>query len=308
MRKAVYKLMLCLILAIALFACTVSVSAMEPVDTERPASLTLQYRRGEECFEGLTVKTYRIADVYADGTFQLCGAFRDYPISIYGITTAAEWKTVAATLDAYTAGDAIAPDLAAETDSEGKVAFEDISAGMYLTLGIRVENEGVVTIFETFLTVIPQTTEEGHNYDITAYPKCSIYEPTPDEVEYKVIKQWKDGGNDDKRPEFIEIDILCDGEKVRQEKLSTENDWSYSWSAPDNGAKWQAVERNVPDGYTVTVSEKGSTIVVTNSYEGNAEKPPQTGDSFVILHYVIPMAVSGAVILILAVCRRRKEA
>ena len=305
MKKAIYKLSVCLILAFALIC---SVSAAAPVDPERPSSLTLQYKSGEEYFEGLEVKTYRVADVYEDGTFELCGAFKDYPISIYGITTQAEWKTVAAALDAFAAGDSIAPDLTAVTDGEGKVAFENITAGMYLTIGIRVENEGVVTIFETFLTVVPQITDGEHNYNVTAYPKHTVYEPAPDEVEYKVLKQWKDAGNTDARPEYVEVDILCDGEKIESKKLSAENNWSYSWSAPDNGAKWQVVERNVPEGYTVSVIEKGTSIVVTNTYENNVMPPPQTGDSLVIWHYVIPMALSGVVIIALALWRRRKEA
>ena len=305
MKKAIYKLVICLVLAFVLIC---SASALNPVDPEKPASLTIQYHSGEERFEGLTVKTYRVANVCEDGTFELCGAFKDYPISIYGITSQAEWKTVAYALDSFIAGDSIAPDLTAETDADGKVSFRNITAGMYLTLGVRVENEGVVTIFETFLTVVPQMTDDEHNYDVTAYPKRTVYQPTPDEVEYEVVKQWKDGGNAEMRPEYIEIDILCDGEKVTSEKLSADNNWSYSWSAPDNGAKWQAVERNVPEGYTVTVTEKGSTIVVTNTYENNVTPPPQTGDTLILERYILPMIITGAFIVVLALWRRREEA
>lgn len=303
------KLIALLITGIILtFALIVPALAASPVDVERESSLELRYKAGDELFEGLEIKTYKIADVFEDGTFELCGAFEGYPISIHGITSQAEWKTICATLSAYAVADNVEPDLVGVTDGNGFVKFENIRPGLYLTLSVRVDIDGNVTIFENFITVVPQLSDEGdHNYNVTAYPKYERFIPADKDIEYKVVKQWKDNSSS-QRPQSVDVEILCDGKSALTVKLSAENDWSYSWIAPDDGRKWQAVERNVAEGYTVTVNEKGSTFVVTNSLDGDVPPPPQTGDTFVIWYYVIPMAISGLVVIAAALLRSRKEA
>ena len=304
MKKLISLLLVSIILALAL---VVPSFAVTPVDVERESSLELQYKAGDELFKGLEIKTYKIANAFADGTFELCGAFEGYPISIYGIESQAEWKTITATLAAYCAADNVQADLEGVTDENGFVKFENIRPGLYLTLSVKNDNDGDVTIFENFITVVPQLSDEGdHNYNVTAYPKYERFIPEDKDIEYKVVKQWKDNGAS-QRPKAVDVEILCEGETVETVKLSAENDWSYTWIAPDDGSNWQVVERNVAEGYTVTVSEKVSTFVVTNSLDGDVPPPPQTGDTFVIWHYVIPMVLSGLVVITVALLRGRKE-
>lgn len=305
MKKTITAFCICLILALFI---SQAAYAATPIDPERTSSLTLQYRYGENCFEGLQIQTFRVAEVFADGTYALCGDFRDYPVNIYGITSQGEWNTIASTLAAYAAADQLQPACTAMTDETGTVAFTDILPGMYLTLAVKVETQARITQFESFLTVVPYPSEDGdHNYDVTAYPKCSVHTPEPGELEYKVVKQWKDDGNTAKRPEYVEVDILKDGVVAFTQKLSSDNHWSYSWTAPDDGSKWQAVERNVPADYTVTVVENGNTIIITNVYEGEPIDPPPTGDTTVLWPFAIVMGLSGGIAMILAVWFKRKE-
>ena len=46
--------------------------------------------------------------------------------------------------------------------------------------------------------------------------------------------------------------------------LSEKNQWSYTWNAKE-GSSWTAAERNIPEGYTVTVGKRENTIILTNT-------------------------------------------
>jgi len=306
MKKLISLLLGCLLVAVLAVSGSVPALAAEPVDTDCPASLTLQYKYGGEYFEGLEIKTYRIADVFEDGTFELCAPFDSLPVSIHGITTQTEWKVITSTLAIFTVADELEPTLSALTDEEGFVKFENILPGMYLTLSQKVVTESQSTEFESFITVIPSPDEDGnHNYNVTAYPKCDARILTPDEIGYKAVKQWNDTGYTEKRPEFVNIDIYKDGVLQSTEKLSAENDWCYSWTAPDDGGVWQAVERSVPEGYTVTVSESGNTLIITNTYDYGDSDAPQTGDTLVMWPYILIMCLAGGTVITIAVYRKR---
>ena len=302
------KLISALLAFILILALSVSIAAADPIDTKKESSLTLVYKFNEKYFEGLEIKTFKIAEVFEDGTFELCSPFDMMPVSIHGITTQEEWNIVTSTLASYAKADKLEPDAKAVTDENGTVKFEKLSPGMYLTLGAKMETENEITKFENFITVIPsEKPEGGHNYDVTAYPKCESFIPTVDEVTYKVVKQWADTGYTEKRPESVEIDILRDGELYKTERLSPENNWSLSWTCENDGAEWQAVERNVPEKYTVTVSTKVKTIIITNTYDDPDSSAPQTGDTLVLLPYILATGFAGGVIVIIAIWRKRTE-
>ena len=196
------KRTLSILLCVLIFAAAVSpsVCAITPIDTRRPSSLTLQYTHGGKYFEGLNIRTYRIAEVFADGTYALTGDFASYPVKIYDVTSQSEWRSIATTLAAYAEADDIEPTCTGITDEWGMVSFTDILPGMYLTVSVTSVDGATVTIFETFLTVVPHPSEDGdHDYDVTAIPKSDSY-TTGGDIEYKVIKLWKDEGGTDKRP------------------------------------------------------------------------------------------------------------
>lgn len=306
MKNIIKAIALSFFCAAIILGLSLAALAVEPVDTEKSAALTVQYKRGEAFFEGLEIETYKIADVFEDGTFELCAPFADYPVNIHGITSQTEWKKIAETLAAFAAADKIEADLSAVTDGTGTVKFEDIKAGMYLTLSERVETEKDVTVFENFITVLPAMGEdEGLEYNVKAFPKCAEYEIKPVEKEYNVIKLWKDTAPQ-KRPETVKIDILKNGELFASVVLSDENNWSHTWKAVDDNSNWQAVEREVPDGWTVTVEEKGDTIVVTNTSQYTENNAPQTGVVEVLWPYALAACFAGVVILMLAAVRKRK--
>ncbi len=302
--KKLLVAMLAAVILVASFGVAVSAEAINPSEK---SSLTIQYKYGENFFEGVSVTTYRVAEIFPDGTFDLCGGFAGYPINIYGITSQNEWRGVISALASYAVADALSPTAVAVTDENGIVKFEDLLPGMYLTLSVRVETDREIVLFESFLTLIPATDDSGeHNYNVTAYPKCEKYEPKPEPIEYKVVKQWQDNGENEKRPEFVMVDIFRNGEIRYSEKLSADNNWCFNWVADDDGSEWQAVEREIPEEYTVSIVKDGNIITITN-IRTTPVKPPPTGDTTVIWHYVLIMCLSGFVILLFATWRKRAE-
>ena len=176
-RIVAFLAVLCTVICILPFT-----ASAESVDTQRTASLTLQYRFDGEVFPDLEVSTYRVADISENGELSLAGAFAKYPINIQGIQNQSEWRRIATTFAAYIAADRIEATQSQKTDQEGFVCFENLRSGMYLTYSVRTEKENTVTVFETFLTVIPYPKEGKYEYDVTAYPKCEQHTSDPTEL------------------------------------------------------------------------------------------------------------------------------
>ncbi len=275
-----------LILTFTLLLCFCSLTTLvsaEAVDPDRQSSLTLVYKYNTTFYDGLDIKIYRIADAEPDYSFDLTAPFDAYPINIYGINSQDEWKTVTKTLASYIVADSISPTKAQKTDANGKVVFENLRPGIYLTTGLQTRIGNTMTKFEDFLTIIPRQNDDySMTYDVTAYPKCDRWSvggggPKDPKVTYKVVKQWKDNGRTEKRAKSVKVDIFCDGKLDKTVTLSSSNNWKYSWTTNDDGSVWSVVERDIPEEYTVGISESGYTFIITNSYD-ETPKPPDEED------------------------------
>ena len=105
------------------------------------------------------------------------------------------------------------------------------------------------------------------------------------------------------------MEIFKDGESYKKVELSQDDNWSYSWSAKDDGAKWTVIERNTSSCYTMTLEKRGNSFVLTNTCTPKTpDEPidtPQTGDTSNIMLYVILMIVSGSMLIILGIIGKR---
>lgn len=288
--------------AVLLLQMTVNVVLAEtPVQN---STLTIVYGANDLSFEGLEVSIYRVADIGADNGYTLCEDFSDYPVNVSVVKTQEEWRTIATTISSYIVADGISATATATTDEKGEVSFEGLTKGLYLVSGVQCEKSDMVYVFESFFSSLPRPDENGViQYNIKAIPKHTSYILEPDEIEYKVTKQWKDDSSD-KRPVSVEVEIYDDGELVYTEILSSDNDWCFTWKGMDDGSKWTVVERNVSEGYTVTVTNEGVSFIVTNSYT-TVNPPPQTGDVAVVWPYVLALFSAGAILIFLSVGIKR---
>jgi len=286
--------------------------AVEPIIPEKECLLTVSYCYGETAFSDVQVKLYRIADVSADFQYTLTQPFSTSGLILNGIQSVGEWNVVRSTLEAHILAYGIEPDAVAETNQSGQVCFDTLSTGMYLVVVSQATQGDLHCQFDSALVLLPGLEENGRwQYDVSVNPKAEILPPidADEKIEFKVLKLWKGDEGQADRPKSVEVEIFRDGISCETVVLSEENHWSYTWSAKDDGSNWSVVERNVPKGYTVTVDERASSFVLTNTwtptYPDDPGEPPQTGDTSNVLLYILLMTISGTVLIIFGATRKR---
>lgn len=271
------------------------------VDTEVTGSLTLTYGYEGEALADAQIRIYRVAEISRYADFVLTGAFAELPVEVNQVKTQQEWNQVASTLSAYVTAMAISADGQAVTDSGGTVRFDSLPLGLYLVEGLRVDTEGGYRQFDSFVISVPDLDEnDAWVYDVQAKPKSVFQEVTPQQITYTVNKLWKDEGYSQLRPKSISLELYCNAALVETVTLSAENDWSYSWTAADDGSVWQVVEADVPEGYKVTMEQKDTFFFVTNGYN-DPETPPKTGDITDLRLPMILMCAAGLGLVVLGV-------
>lgn len=282
------------------------------VQTTKECSLTLNYTYEGEGLSNLDIKIHRIAQIFSDATTELVSPFSAYPVFINDVTSQKEWNEIASTLSAYITSDHIEPYKTQKTDNSGKVVFTGLETGLYLVDRVAEETSEGEYVFDAFIVSIPSLIGEEYNYNVEAKPKGVQFNESKKEIEYKVLKLWKDDGNEDKRPTSIEIQILKDGIVKETVMLNRDNNWTYTWKDSTGGGKWTVIEKNVPNGYYVTCAEKPTTFILTNTWynESNDSEPPgsevpKTGYVFPTWKYVVVMCISGLAMVILGVCGKK---
>lgn len=300
---------LCMLPSAALAASTTD--AKEQINTDKECTLTISYHYGETAFPDQTVNLYQIADVSADYQYTLTSAFAPSGLMLNGIQTNGEWNVIRSTLEAHILAHNTAPVMSAVTDASGKACFESLKPGLYLASAVHVLQDDLCCAFDSALVALPGLSADGYwQYQVAVAAKPEISPPiAPDtEIERKLLKLWKGDKDQTTRPQSIEVEIFHNGTSYATVALSEENHWSYSWSTKDDGADWKVIEQNVPSGYTMTVEQRETTFVITNTYADQPDpRPPQTGDTSNILLYTVLMYVSGTMLIILGLAGKRKR-
>lgn len=294
------------VMAALLFCVMLLQQTVFAADPEQTGSIRLNY----SAVDNAEFKVYRAGEITDNWEFVLTGAFQDIPADLNDLDTEAMTE-LSETLAAYAAADGIEPDYSGRTDENGQVVFEGLTKGLYLIIGESVIWDGMRYDPVPFLLTVPSQDAEGAwNYQTEADVKYETSVPEKEETEYKVVKYWVGDGSGNARPVQITVDILRDGILYDTQTLTAENNWSYSWTAEDNGSVWQVVEREIPDHYTVKVENNKTMFLLTNTYAGDTpEEVPKTGDSSVPLLPVTLLSLSGMVLILtgLAVRGRREK-
>lgn len=310
-KKTIGWLSLFLCLCLCALPLKVSASSTDQandlINTDQSCTLELKYAYDVLTFSDVSVELYQIATVSRDCQYAATEAFASCGLNFNGISSQSEWNTVRSTLDHFIAASAPAPVASQKTDAEGKVVFTDLEPGLYFTSAVQLTHDGFRYYFASVLSALPELNQENAwDYEVSAKCKPDVDNPTGEDIQYKVLKLWKDEGNEENRTESIEIDIIKDGQTVKTVVLSDDNDWSYSWYAEDDGSMWSVIERDIPEGYSMTVESRLTTFTVINSYSAPPPSDsPQTGDTANMGFYVILMCVSGCALILLAITQRR---
>jgi len=272
-------------------------SAANQVDQNRRASLALSYVYDSVVLPGVQVSIYQVAGMNKSGRYSLTSDFADTKVDVTGKT---DWSKVAQTLRGGIALYSISATASASSNAQGQVSFTGLVPGLYLILANRITVDGYIYTFSPTLLPLPSLgADDRWAYDVSANPESNwVYDVTantkpgrnPDGgsgggggasggdggqfVSYQVVKRWIDLGYETNRPKSVTIEILKNGVPYMTQILSDENNWTCSWTAPDDGSEWLVVERDIAKAYTVTVTEADGVFVVTDSYTEELEEEP----------------------------------
>lgn len=288
-----------------------TIDSKEPISTEQNCSLNISYCSGGLAFSALPVRLYKIADVSSNYQYTLTSSFENSNLILNGIQTVGEWNVIRSTLETYILAEGVAADFNTVTGMEGKASFNALKPGLYLATTERVIKEETTYVFDSTLIALPGLGTDGlWQYHIDVTPKSQIIPPSEDDakIELKVLKLWKGDSGKRDRPKSVEIEIFRNGTSYQTVTLSEDNRWIYTWSEQDDGSEWKVVERNIPTGYTITVEERETSFVLTNTFmqdNPDTPTPPKTGDTSNIMLWFILMMVSGSMLIILGIARKR---
>ena len=293
------------VMAALLFCVMLLQQTVFAADPEQTGSIRLNY----SAVDNAEFRVYRAGEITDNWEFVLTGAFQDIPADLNDLDTEAMTE-LSETLAAYAAADGIEPDYSGKTDENGQVVFDGLSKGLYLIVGESAIRDDIRYDPVPFLLTVPSQDAEGEwNYQTEADVKCETSVVEKEETEYKVVKSWVGDGSGSVRPVQITVDILKDGVLYATQTLSSDNNWSFSWSAEDDGSVWQVVEREIPDDYTVKIERNKTAFMLTNTYTGDLpEDVPKTGDAFSPLLQVSILSLSGMVLILIGLMiRSRRE-
>ena len=232
---------------------------------------------------GIEVQLYHVANEGKNSKFILEDRFSQYPIGLTN-KTKDEWAGQAKALETYIHRDNVEADYTKQTDSSGKVSFEQLPRGLYLvTAKVHEEDGYIYTSMPYFITIPGKTVNGKRQYNVTTKAKYEIKPVSDTMVDYKIAKVWQDSNNKyQNRPENITVQLLRDGEVYQEVQLSEDNNWQYTWNDLSSKYQWEAIEKKKTKGYIVSVSKEESSIVIKNIYWGDdfyeetTEKKPTT--------------------------------
>ncbi len=269
MKKRILPIIFCILLLL---------TAAMPASAAETGSVTVLFQNNNQSVTDAAFDIYKAAEWDGD-EYALIAPFSDYSVQIPNDVYSDEWKTIASTLAAYAERDKITPLASGLTDENGEFSFEGLSDGLYLLVGSPVDSGRQRLFPQPMLVTVPYETPNGdRDYNVEAEPK---YEATGnftgEMITRRALKIWRDDGNEEKRPQNITVQLLCDGKIYDEQMLNTANNWSYTWNGLEAAHDWKLTEKEVPEDYTVQITRQDITFTVTNTSKNSP--PPSTGTS-----------------------------
>ena len=222
---------------------------------------------------GIEISLYHVGETISDEGIAWLPAYEQYQVA----SDADSIQETAPTLAAYISRDAIKPDSSAITSPSSQALFTGLDQGVYLLIGKSFSSGSKRYDPVPALVAAPQWSETNGDWitDIQVELKSEVTDipsgPSGNTTSVIVEKVWQ--GNDADRPTSVEVQLLKDGNPEATVTLSEQNGWEHRWTGLSCFHTWTVAERNVPNGYTVSVERDGKQFTITN--EAGEEIPPE---------------------------------
>ena len=214
----------------------------------------------------------------------------------------------------------------ATTDANGKLAFGFKSAGSFYLKETKAPSGYVLSDKVVELTVsnkgyaVDRVENEDQSITITIVPVLElsvkgaellsgstsefVLKNDPESyIDITVNKLWKNDKEAGKRPETITVTLYKDGVKYDSKTISEKDKWTCTWKNLPSQYKWTVDESKLPAGYTKSISQKGNTFTITNTYSSIV----QTGDnSAPILWALLVLTTAAGAVLTIRKLRKEK--
>lgn len=293
--------------------CTIPAVASD-VWPDDDCTLTLQYV--DEVvgpIEGVEFSLYTIAKGHS-GRYEMMEPFSAF----YDGVKEVDWEigesmlAFSKTLSDHITAEKVKPDTVLATDSKGSLTFTDLEMGLYLVLGnVLLEDSWVYTPQPILIWLPCADPNGGMDYN----PVCDLkHDRDPEKIDRQVEKVWVDDGT---HPQSVVIQLICDGEVYDEVVLNDLNNWKYVWNDLPGTHDWEIQEKDVPEGYTATVTQDGDKVTVTNTKDEpkvpNTTTPPddadnpKTGDQSLTMVWVALLLISGTAIVMAVINGKRKH-
>lgn len=313
MRRLGGRLLVLALLVLALLGTAPSAWAIDRIDEESDATLTIDFG-----VKGVSFALYRVAEMTGFGEFTPTEAFQNV-LSADELTglDSEGWSALAGTLSGY-AGGKTPYMLPQKTGANGMTRFSGLEVGLYLVMGTPYRKDGKDYLAQPSLVALPSRDDN----DDWSY--CWTIKPKPEKVEHydeiKVQKVWSDCRSAS-RPKEITVKLYVNNKLYGTAKLNAANNWRHVWdvSKVRQPAVFKVVESPVPSGYRHSIDYTGSYInkcgklgklitIVNKKYTpGTPSKPsgklPQTG----LLWWPVPLLAGGGMALFLIGWLRRRR-
>ncbi len=269
--KMMNKVRKCIILSLAFVFAAIGVLAPMTVKAQdKKASISLDF----EGISDIEFRLYQVAVPDGNDGFTLLGDFASYSVDLTN-------SQAASTLKMYVKRDGLEPIQTKKTDQDGKLTFEDLPVGEYLILADNFTKDYQDYQMNPILLSAPGVDPETNDFiwDVEVNAK---YDSVPVTTEVSVQKVWNETDSS-KRPASIVVQLTKDGAVEDEVTLDESNQWKYTWTDLEASSQWAVMEKEVPEGYEVIVSDQdtGNTFVIVNKQEETPpgtteEKPPTT--------------------------------
>ncbi len=268
---------ICIFLGVCMMLSGVRTLAAPKIDTNRGISISLKYEYNGTPISNVRFNVYKVADMQSNGSFVATQDFSRYSVSFDNLSSE-NLKSLSDTLSAYIMRDNITPISSSVTGDEGFAAFrfaKKQTAGLFLIIGEKKKVGNFVYTPETLLISLPTLSDDGKTYlyDVVAVPKSEVDEENK-KTQIEVTKVWKNDGATESRPKSVTVQLMRDNEVYAEVTLNKENNWRYTWNNLDIKYTWTVAEKNVPNGYIVSITHSGKNYIIINTGDNSSTTSP----------------------------------